>query len=223
MTLWTPESVWVVIPVKPFREGKSRLAGVLNPEERERLNRWLLQHVLRTVQAVESPVRVLVVSRDPGVLSAARQEGAQTLLESGATTLNRTLQRTVALLRGQGMQTMLVLPADLPRVTAEDVQLLLEELEKPLGDHPGRLVIAPDHLHQGTNALGLAPADEGYTFAFGPGSFYQHIAQARRQGRFVQVVDRPGLAYDLDLPEDLHWVTHVFPQWQARVLGSLLS
>ncbi len=215
---------WILIPVKPFREGKSRLAKVLQPEERERLNRWLLQRTLRTLQQVDRFFQVMVVSRDSAVLAKAREEGAHTLKESRDTTLNRTLQRAVALLASTySISHVLILPVDLPQLQSEDVELLLDALTQPLEEHPGRLVIAPDHQHQGTNALGLVPVDPTYTFAFGDGSFFRHIRAAQRQGWFVQVVDRPGLAYDLDKPEDLYLVTRVFPQWQARVLGSLPS
>ncbi len=216
-------SLWVLIPVKPFREGKSRLATVLNPDERERLNRWLLQHVLQTLQQVPGILRVLVISRDPGVLALARREGAQTLQESRTTTLNATLHRAVAFLRARGLTQALILPADLPQLTPDDVEALLEALDRgPFASNQPRLVIAPDRYHMGTNALALDPV-ENHEFAFGPGSFYKHIAAARRAGRFVHVVERPGLAYDLDQPEDLSLVAHVFPQWQARALSGLTS
>ncbi len=215
-------ALWVLIPVKPFREGKSRLAAVLNPEERERLNRWLLQHVLQTLRQVPGLLHILVISRDPGVLALARREGAQTLQESSATTLNATLRRAVTFLRGRGMQRALILPADLPHLTPEDVEALLDALNRRPAEDTPLLVIAPDRHHMGTNALALDPV-ENHEFAFGPGSFYKHIAAARQAGRFVHVVERPGLAYDLDQPEDLSLVAHVFPQWQARALSGFAS
>ncbi len=212
-------SLWVLIPVKPFREGKSRLASVLNPQERERLNRWLLRHVLRTVQEVPQVFRVMVISRDPAVLRAAREWGAHTLQESGATGLNETLTRATLVLEKRGLRRALVLPADLPRLTPEDVQEVIHGLYRhPYAGQMPFMVIAPDRYHSGTNALLLDPVQD-HEFAFGPGSFIKHIARARQQGRFVVVVERPGLAYDLDAPEDLTLVAHAFPHWQARLVS----
>ncbi len=214
-------ALWVLVPVKPFREGKSRLASVLNPQERERLNRWLLRHVLETLRQVPEVFRVLVISRDPAVLSMARELDAQTLQESGAPGLNETLTRAVHLLEPRGLRRALVLPADLPLLTPQDVQALIQALHaSPLVGEAPLMVIAPDRHHSGTNALLLDPV-QGHRFAFGPGSFIHHIRQARQQGRFVQVVERPGLSYDLDHPYDLDLVRHVFPQWAVRaVVGS---
>ena len=62
------------------------------------------------------------------------------------------------------------------------------------------VAIAPDKTGRGTNALALRPPD-ALRFSFGIDSFAKHRAAAGALP-FV-VVDRPGLAFDLDTPEDL--------------------
>ena len=42
-------SLWAIVPVKPLRRGKSRLAGALTEEERANLNQELLERTLRTL------------------------------------------------------------------------------------------------------------------------------------------------------------------------------
>ena len=49
----TPDRVIVVVPVKPLAVAKSRLNGVLEPEERTSLALNLLIRVLRAVQGVD--------------------------------------------------------------------------------------------------------------------------------------------------------------------------
>ena len=39
-------TIWAIVPVKPLRRGKSRLAGLLSEEQRTCLNRYLLEHTL---------------------------------------------------------------------------------------------------------------------------------------------------------------------------------
>ena len=65
---------------------------------------------------------------------------------------------------------------------------------------PG-VVIAPDAADQATNALVLSPPDPDF-FRFGPSSFAAHLEAARERGATVEIVRRPGLAFDLDTPED---------------------
>ncbi len=64
------------------------------------------------------------------------------------------------------------------------------------------VAIAPDRLGTGTNGLALAPPGV-IGFRFGTGSFAAHRAEAQAAGVEPAIVARPGLAFDLDTPEDL--------------------
>jgi 2-phospho-L-lactate guanylyltransferase len=57
-------TLWAIVPVKPLRRGKSRLADVLTQDERTDLNRRLLVHTIDTLTAMPELEHVLVVSRD---------------------------------------------------------------------------------------------------------------------------------------------------------------
>jgi 2-phospho-L-lactate guanylyltransferase len=91
----------------------------------------------------------------------------------------------------------LVLPADLPLVTSEDIEALID-----LVDPPPAVILAPDRRRDGTNAL-LAFPPALIEYAFGPSSYDRHRAEALAAGVRLAICDRPGLALDLDLPEDL--------------------
>jgi 2-phospho-L-lactate guanylyltransferase len=62
-------------------------------------------------------------------------------------------------------------------------------------------VIAPDEQEEGTNALALTPPAPDF-FRFGPNSFQAHLEMARTRGMTVRVLRRPGLAHDLDTPDE---------------------
>ena len=81
-------TIWAIIPVKPLRSGKSRLAGTLTADERTELNRTLLQHTLKTLSDLKEVEHVLVISRDPQALTVARMYGARTVREDGQPHLN---------------------------------------------------------------------------------------------------------------------------------------
>ncbi len=84
---------WAIVPVKPLRRGKSRLAWVLSEEERTALNEYLLAHTLDTLKTIPEIEHILVISRDPGALALARSHGARTVQEDGAPHLNVALTR----------------------------------------------------------------------------------------------------------------------------------
>ena len=66
---------WLLAPVKPFAEAKSRLASVLTPAERGLLMRSLLERTLALARESNLFARLLVVSRDPLVWEVARKAG----------------------------------------------------------------------------------------------------------------------------------------------------
>ncbi len=199
-----------VVPVKPLRRGKSRLADVLSVQERTQLNRYLFTHTLEVLQQVPEIERTLVVSRDSAALALAREYGAHTLQEQGNSQLNLALKRATMLLRSSAVATILVLPADLPLLTAEDVRALLASRPRPRG-----VALAPSENGQGTNGLALSPLG-AMEYAYGPHSFPRHLALAREAGLPVAVVTREGLARDLDWPQDLSLVATAFPEFSAR-------
>jgi 2-phospho-L-lactate guanylyltransferase (CobY/MobA/RfbA family) len=45
-------TLWAIVPVKPLRRGKSRLADVLTSEERTDLNRHLLENTIDTLKSL---------------------------------------------------------------------------------------------------------------------------------------------------------------------------
>jgi len=203
-------TIVAVVPVKPLRRGKSRLADVLSVQERTQLNRYLFAHTLEVLKQVPEIERTLVVSRDNAALALARDYGAHTLQEQSNSQLNLALKRATMLLRAAAVSTLLVLPADLPLLTPEDVAALLEALPRPRG-----VALAPNAGQTGTNGLAMTPLG-AMEFAYGPRSFSRHLALAKEAGLPVAVVAREGLARDLDWPQDLRLIAGVFPEFAAR-------
>jgi 2-phospho-L-lactate guanylyltransferase len=193
-------TLWAIVPVKPLRRGKSRLAGTLSEDERTELNRSLLQNTLKTFSDLKEVEEVLVISRDPQALAIARQHGARTVREDGQPELNTALKRATVIAQVYATRGVLILPADLPLVTREDVLTLIERA----GEAPS-VVIAPDRHGAGTNALLISPAGL-IEYDFGENSFQRHCQRAKEAGARLEIVDLPTLGLDLDLPEDLELV-----------------
>jgi 2-phospho-L-lactate/phosphoenolpyruvate guanylyltransferase len=196
-------TLWAIVPVKPLRRGKSRLAGALNEDERTKLNRALLQHTLETLSDLKEVDGVLVVSRDPNALTIARNHGARTVQEDGQPELNTALKRATIVAQVYATRGVLVLPADLPLITREDILTLIKRATEP-----PVVVIAPDRHGKGTNALLICPPGL-IEYDFGENSFHRHCELVKKAGARLEVVDLPSLGLDLDVPEDFELIKNL--------------
>lgn len=190
-------TIWAIVPVKPLQRAKSRLAKVLNRDERATLSRQLLEHTLEILADVSGVERTLVVSRDSEALAIARSHGARTVSEWGSPKLNKALVRASLVARGYGVSAVLVLPADLPLLTQRDIEKLIAASGKP-----PEVILAPDRRGTGTNAILSSPPGL-IDYDFGPDSFQQHIEHAKAAGARVEICKLPSLELDLDVPDDL--------------------
>jgi 2-phospho-L-lactate/phosphoenolpyruvate guanylyltransferase len=190
-------STWVIIPVKPLNRAKSRLATVLTPEQRHNLAESMFRHVLTEVSAVPQILGTLVISRDAKALSIAREYRARTLQETGTPDLNAALMRATQVILSWGSDSILVLPADLPLVAAEDIANIIQ-----MGRGIPSVVLASDKNQDGTNALFMRPPGV-IDFAYGLGSYDRHVALAQAAGVAVKTYYSERLALDIDVSDDL--------------------
>lgn len=205
---------WVIVPVKPLNQAKTRLAQILSPQERQSLAETMLRHVLGVVKGIPQLMGTLVISRDNRALSIAREYGARTVQESGAPELNSALMRATQVIDRLNGSAILILPADLPLLAVEDVQAIIR-----LGENEPSMVIATDQHQDGTNALFTRPPGL-IEYAYGPGSYHRHIAKAREVGAEVHVYHSERLSLDIDMPSDLKFYSELT---QGYASSSLVS
>jgi 2-phospho-L-lactate guanylyltransferase len=191
-----PASTRIIVPHRGLEAAKTRLAPTLDPEERIMLASQLLQRVLRVAREVTDDLVVISPSRPLAEIVDAA--GARLVVQRGMG-LNEGLDqaRSDAIL--DGIHTLVVLHGDLPNLRGDDVLTLIHAL--PADGAPG-VAIAPDRAGTGTNALAIQPPGV-INFRFGTGSFAKHAAEVERASVSCVAVDRAGLAFDLDTPEDL--------------------
>jgi 2-phospho-L-lactate guanylyltransferase len=190
-------ALWAIIPVKPLRRGKSRLAQVISADERADLNQYLLEHTIQVLCNIDEIEQILVVSRDKEALALARESGARTVQEFGHPDLNTALTRAVKVAISYETCGILIVPADLPRINADDIREILKNR-----NNPPVVVLAPDRKGEGTNILFACPPDL-IDFQFGPGSFEKHRQAVLDAGVRLEVCNFASLELDLDEPEDL--------------------
>lgn len=190
-------TLWAIVPVKPLRRGKSRLAKVLSVRKRAELNKNMLINTVKVLTDIPELANVLIVSRDPKALSIARKYGARTVREDGNPELNVALTRATLIAKSSSAKGVFILPADLPLITKEDIQIMISKAVDP-----PVVVISPDHKGKGTNALIVNPAGL-INYEFGENSFEKHVAQIKEKGIKLHICELPSIALDIDDPEDL--------------------
>jgi 2-phospho-L-lactate guanylyltransferase len=197
-------ALWAIVPVKPLRRNKSLLSGLLTEEERSELNHRLLVQTINTLKSTPQIENILVISKDDRALTVARDQGARTVLEPGDSRLNLSLARATIIAKTYSMQGVLILPADLPFLSKEDITVLLEKAKEP-----PVIVIVPDRYKQETNALLVCPAGL-IDYEFGPGSFSRHCERARAVNVRLEICELPSMALNMNLPEDLKEIEEEF-------------
>jgi 2-phospho-L-lactate guanylyltransferase (CobY/MobA/RfbA family) len=180
-----------------------------------------LQRELRLLNQAQVISRVLVVSSDPTIWGIARRNGAQVEEEPQSLGLNVAVARGKAIAAENGAAAVLILPVDLPFISVADIDLMVNSSWGPdmswpaaVGSAPYHqgsnqdrcpIVICSDEDGDGTNAL-LVVATQDFSFRFGPGSFQNHIQEARKRGMAVHIISAPGLGFDIDNEDD--WLTY---------------
>lgn len=185
-----------VVPINALGQAKSRLAGILTPEQRRRLVFWMAERVLRTVMLSDAAERILVVSPDADALDWAAARGAIPIHQHGGRLNAGLFQARRAALRA-GAEALLVLLGDLPLLTADELRDFVA-----LGPGDAVVALASDRHHVGTNGMLLYPAD-AIPFAFGRASFGRHLELAAAAGITPHIFTSPGLAFDVDEPDDI--------------------
>ncbi len=190
----------VIVPHRGLEASKTRLAPVLSVVERGALAGRLLERVLRVAR--EAVPDVVVITPSAALAPLVTATGARLAVQRGMG-LNQGLDQAREAAVRDGIDTLVVLHGDLPLLTAEDVTALALAIDAERG-----VAIAPDRAGTGTNGLTLRPPP-AIGFAFGTGSRAAHEAAVRAAGLLPVIVEREGLAFDLDTPEDL-------ARWMAR-------
>jgi 2-phospho-L-lactate guanylyltransferase len=191
--------MWAVLPIKNLANVKTRLAPVLSPAERTALFRCMVHDVLSAVTAVQALGGVLIVTGDPDIQQIAAGFGAYVLQETANDGHSAAVARAASWLSARGESGLMQVPGDIPTVTAEE---LSDVLAAHGADDQRAFTIVPSLDHDGSNCVVCTPPD-CMELEFGRDSFRRHVERARAAGIPCRIVERPGIALDVDNPSDL--------------------
>ncbi|MFT5134719.1 MAG: 2-phospho-L-lactate guanylyltransferase, partial [Gammaproteobacteria bacterium] len=197
--------MWVIMPVKAFKDAKLRLTGVLSPTQRAHLSFLMLDDILLTLSTSPDVQGITLISSDKSVEELARRYQSEFLLTDLDRGYSQDAHRGVISVGDRNIDTVAIIPSDVPYLSHEDLaQLNLL--------HNNGMTICPAVVDGGTNALLFTPPLQ-VQLQFGVDSLRKYQNAAELANIPIQLKQIPGLEHDIDRPEDLHW-------FQAQTSGA---
>lgn len=221
--------IFALIPVKNFSKAKERLSPLLSPKQRREFAKAMFRDVVECVLKAPELEGAAFVTKDREAEEIIKREAclcrqARGMPPSGRASPRRGGRRearvkiikeqensgeTEAVARGirelqkAGVRSVLVIPGDVPLVTAEEISVILNtRLKKPF------CVLCPSLSRMGTNGVFLSPPD-ALPLRFGAVSFGPHLQESEKRKLHTRVLSLPGLELDIDEPEDFLQLTSV--------------
>jgi 2-phospho-L-lactate/phosphoenolpyruvate guanylyltransferase len=202
----------ILVPVKNLSGAKQRLASQLDQKLRTELAQAMLHDVLSALAAWTNRPDVAVVSSDPFALKLARVYDFEVIPDPANPGETGAIEMATQICVERGIASTLVIPADIPLMQSWE----LEEILKQAPAAGSVLVPAADG--RGTNAAYRSPAAL-FPLRFGNDSFKPHHAAAQATGKPCVVLRLPGIAVDVDSPEDLQHLLSLPGETRAQQLA----
>jgi 2-phospho-L-lactate guanylyltransferase len=204
----------ILIPVKNLANAKQRLSAVLDQPTRTELAHAMLVDVVLAVSECE--VEVALVTSDSFALHVAAHRGLEIIRDASNRSESDAIEMATRVCQERGIQSTLVIPADIPLIEAADIQTIYEHA-------PGRgSVLVPAADKRGTNAVLRCPAAL-FPLRFGDDSFVPHHAAAKATNNPCVVLSLPRIALDIDNPEDLRQLALTPGEKRSQVLARRLG
>lgn len=186
-----------IVPVKDLSRAKERLSPVLSQSDRTKLAYVMLEDVLTALKRSKLLTKLFMVTLDVLAAELARSLDIEVIREAKQESESSSIDYSSRVCKDLGAGSVLVIPGDVPLLTPDDVDFILER-EKP---YPSAILVpARDGL--GTNAILRRPPD-AFPSRFGYDSFNKHIAEAKKRGIEFNIYHLPRIALDIDEPKDL--------------------
>jgi len=205
----------ILIPVKKLSGAKQRLAPVLEQAARTELAHAMLADVASAVAGAACDDVALVTS-DEFAVSVARRHGFEIFRDDSNLSETDAIERATEKCRARGIPSTLVIPADVPLIGADEVRAVWANAPD------SGSVLVPSRDNRGTNAALRRPSSL-FPLRFGNDSFMPHLTAAIASAKPCVVLSLPGIALDIDTPEDLRELAQREGETPSQVLARNLG
>lgn len=184
----------VLLPVKEFKNAKQRLARALDESARAGLARAMLTDVLKALRRARAPERVVVFTASAEVARLVEPFDFEIVIEKSVDGHSAAINHLVEEFSGTSSR-ILAIAGDLPKLAPAEVDFVLTAATDPV-------TLMPSRDWTGTNGIHFIPPAR-ISMEYGEGSFRRHLSKIAAAGLQSDVMDLPGIAFDIDTPEDL--------------------
>lgn len=201
----------ILIPVKDLSGAKQRLAAVLDQPSRTELAHTMLADVAEAVAGAACD-DVAVVTSDTFAIGLARQHGFDVLRDDSNVSETDAIQMATRLCESRGIDCTLVIPGDIPLIESAEIRTIYESAPET------GTVLVPSRDKRGTNAALRRPSSL-FALRFGNDSFMPHLSAAIAADKSCVVLSLPGIALDIDTPDDLRDLAQAAGERRSQLLA----
>jgi 2-phospho-L-lactate guanylyltransferase len=184
----------VLLPVKEFNNAKQRLAPAMDAPGRAALARAMLTDVLAALKRSRTPDRVVVFTAAEEVKEMVEPFGFEILFERSVEGHSAAVNLLLDEFSGSS-SSIFAIAGDLPKLTSSEIDFALNAASEPI-------TLLPSRDWTGTNGVVFIPPAR-IAMEYGEGSFRRHLSKVSAAGLRSDVIDLPGIAFDIDTPQDL--------------------
>lgn len=186
----------LLIPFKSLATAKQRLAARLNQQQRSHLAEAMLRDVMAAAAGVKGRMDVGIVTSDAWAQALARDFGFLVIEDTGNQSETAAIEMATAWCEELGYDTTIVVPADVPLTTADELHYVLDRAPDQ------GAVFVPAYDRRGSNCILRRPAAL-IPLRFGNDSFLPHCEAMEQTGKPLIIVELPGIGLDIDNPHEL--------------------
>jgi 2-phospho-L-lactate guanylyltransferase len=198
----------ILVPVKDLANAKQRLAPVLEQSARTELAQAMLREVLESLAGYE----VFLVTSDPFATELAASYGFAIIPDNDNIGESHAIEMATHACESRGAQSVLVIPGDIPLIETAEIHVIYE------GAPQTGSVLVPSADKRGSNAVFRRPPSL-FPLHFGNDSFIPHLAAAIATNQSCVVLSLPGVALDIDTPEDLRQLASAPGEKRSQALA----
>ena len=201
--------MWAIVPYKEPPFGKSRLSNRLTPTQRTVLASSMLEIVVEALLNAEHITGILIVSDSTRLEKFTLKENTIVLATQTNNLKEAVTQAGLFATNQLQCTTIFIVPADLPLVSAKDIDYAVAQHEQ--------ITIIPDSRLRGTNGI-IATPPNAFEYVFNGHSFYDHQHNAQLAGIQPKSLRIETFSYDVDTFEDLMTVVQLRPESHTAAL-----
>jgi 2-phospho-L-lactate guanylyltransferase len=190
----------LLIPVKTLGNAKQRLGEAFDQPHRTQLATAMLRDVLTAASGVAQRLDVFVVTGDAAASALANEFGFAVIEDTRNISETDAIVMATAWCEGRGYDTTIVIPGDIPVITADELHHVLDAAPAE------GAVIVPAYDRRGSNCVLRRPANL-IPLRFGNDSFLPHCEAMQKTGKPLVILELPGIGLDIDHPHELALLT----------------